>query len=35
MIHILNVEEFKNSLKDRDGEIIHIGGIDYYNSIIA
>lgn len=35
MIHVLNVEEFKNSLKDRDGEIIHIGGIDYYNSIIA
>ena len=35
MIQVLNVEEFKNSLKDRDGEIIHIGGIDYYNSIIA
>lgn len=35
MIQVLNIEEFLNSLKDRDGEIIHIGGIDYYNSIIA
>lgn len=35
MIQILKVEEFLNSLKDRDGEIIHIGGIDYYESIVA
>lgn len=35
MIQKLKVVEFLSSLKDKNGEIIHIGGIDYYNSIIA
>jgi hypothetical protein len=35
MIQELNVDEFLSSLKDRDGEVIHIGGIEYYEIIVA
>ena len=35
MIQVFKVDEFLSSLKDKDGEIIHIGGIDYYRSIVA
>lgn len=35
MIQKLKVVEFLSSLKDKDGEIIHIGGLDYYNAIVA
>lgn len=35
MIQELNVDEFLSSLKDRDGEVIHMGGIEYYEIIVA
>lgn len=35
MLQYLNISNFLESLKDQDGEIIHMGKEDYYNSIIA
>lgn len=35
MIQLLKVDEFLSSLKDKDGEVIHVGGIEYYYVIIA
>ena len=35
MIQVFKVDEFLSSLKDKDGEIIHVGGIDYYKIIVA
>ena len=35
MIQLLKVDEFLSSLKDKDGEVIHMGGMEYYNIITS